>query len=245
MAVDGNWNIVMSTPMGDRNTTLSLKNAGGTLTGSQTAEGGHGTEYGLPTTAYHLVDTPEEVPAALAALARQNPDVVKIMYDHLGWPIGSPDVQDGQIGALGVAMRKDVMQAIVAQANAMGLKVQVHTGTWNDALAAIEAGAPYIAHLGAVPIPDDVVAAAVSHGVYWAPTLSLYHGLFDIMNDQSLLEDPLLARVSTQDVIQSYENANIWLDADTDAWLSSQGSATEPVSSTSTPATISGCGIWG
>ena len=39
MAVDGNWNIIMSTPMGDRNTTLSLKDAGGTLTGSQTAEG--------------------------------------------------------------------------------------------------------------------------------------------------------------------------------------------------------------
>jgi hypothetical protein len=39
MAVDGNWNIVMSTPMGDRNATLSLKNAGGTLTGTQEAEG--------------------------------------------------------------------------------------------------------------------------------------------------------------------------------------------------------------
>jgi hypothetical protein len=39
MAVDGNWNITMSTPMGDRNATLSLKNAGGTLTGTQAAEG--------------------------------------------------------------------------------------------------------------------------------------------------------------------------------------------------------------
>jgi hypothetical protein len=39
MAVDGNWNIVMSTPMGDRDTTLSLKTAGGTLTGTQAAEG--------------------------------------------------------------------------------------------------------------------------------------------------------------------------------------------------------------
>jgi intracellular septation protein len=39
MAVDGNWNIVMSTPMGDRNATLTLKNAGGTLTGTQGAEG--------------------------------------------------------------------------------------------------------------------------------------------------------------------------------------------------------------
>jgi hypothetical protein len=39
MAVDGNWNITMSTPMGDRDATLSLKSAGGTLTGTQAAKG--------------------------------------------------------------------------------------------------------------------------------------------------------------------------------------------------------------
>ena len=39
MAVDGNWNITMSTPMGDRNATLTLKDSGGALTGSQAADG--------------------------------------------------------------------------------------------------------------------------------------------------------------------------------------------------------------
>jgi hypothetical protein len=39
MAVDGNWNITMSTPMGDRNETLSLKNSGGKLTGTLGADG--------------------------------------------------------------------------------------------------------------------------------------------------------------------------------------------------------------
>ena len=39
MAVDGDWNITMSTPMGERNATLSLKASGGTLTGMQGAEG--------------------------------------------------------------------------------------------------------------------------------------------------------------------------------------------------------------
>src|SRR6516164_8835490 len=39
MAVDGNWNIIMNTPMGDRSATLSVKSAGGTLTGTQAAEG--------------------------------------------------------------------------------------------------------------------------------------------------------------------------------------------------------------
>ena len=39
MAVDGNWNITMSTPMGERQATLELKAAGSTLTGTQGAEG--------------------------------------------------------------------------------------------------------------------------------------------------------------------------------------------------------------
>jgi hypothetical protein len=39
MAVDGNWNITMSTPIGERSATLSLKSEGGALTGTQAAEG--------------------------------------------------------------------------------------------------------------------------------------------------------------------------------------------------------------
>ena len=39
MAVDGNWNLTMTTPMGERQATLSLKAAGNTLTGVQGAEG--------------------------------------------------------------------------------------------------------------------------------------------------------------------------------------------------------------
>jgi hypothetical protein len=39
MSVDGNWNIVVSSPMGDQPSTLSLKADGGTLTGTQGAQG--------------------------------------------------------------------------------------------------------------------------------------------------------------------------------------------------------------
>ena len=45
MAVDGNWNIVMSTPMGERKATLTLKSAGGTLTGTQGADGNSGRNF--------------------------------------------------------------------------------------------------------------------------------------------------------------------------------------------------------
>lgn len=42
MSVDGNWNLTMSTPMGERSAMLSLKSSGSTLTGTQSAEGNTG-----------------------------------------------------------------------------------------------------------------------------------------------------------------------------------------------------------
>jgi len=39
MAVDGDWNLTMTTPMGERSATLTLKSSGGTLTGTQGADG--------------------------------------------------------------------------------------------------------------------------------------------------------------------------------------------------------------
>jgi hypothetical protein len=39
MSVDGNWNITMSTPLGERRATLELIASGATLTGTQSAEG--------------------------------------------------------------------------------------------------------------------------------------------------------------------------------------------------------------
>ena len=39
MTADGNWNLVVETPMGERRATLSLKPDDGALTGSQMADG--------------------------------------------------------------------------------------------------------------------------------------------------------------------------------------------------------------
>jgi len=39
MAVDGNWNLTMSTPLGERKASLSLSSADGALTGTQGADG--------------------------------------------------------------------------------------------------------------------------------------------------------------------------------------------------------------
>jgi hypothetical protein len=39
MTADGNWNLVVSTPMGERRGSLSLKTEGSTVMGSQMADG--------------------------------------------------------------------------------------------------------------------------------------------------------------------------------------------------------------
>ncbi len=39
MTADGNWNLVMATPLGERQSSLSVKTDGGTLVGSQAADG--------------------------------------------------------------------------------------------------------------------------------------------------------------------------------------------------------------
>jgi hypothetical protein len=39
MSADGNWNLVVSTPMGERRGSLSLKTEGSTVNGSQMADG--------------------------------------------------------------------------------------------------------------------------------------------------------------------------------------------------------------
>jgi hypothetical protein len=40
MSVDGTWNMTMSTPMGERKATLTVKSAGNALTGTQSGEQG-------------------------------------------------------------------------------------------------------------------------------------------------------------------------------------------------------------
>ena len=39
MAADGTWNLTMETPMGEQRASITLSTAGGTLTGTQSAQG--------------------------------------------------------------------------------------------------------------------------------------------------------------------------------------------------------------
>jgi imidazolonepropionase-like amidohydrolase len=185
--------------------------------GALTPTGGHGTEYDLPKTSYRLVDTIADAKTQVADIATKNPDFVKIMYDHMA-DDGST-IADGRTGVDGVAMKKEVMQAIVSECKARGLKTQVHATVWGDYRDAIAAGVTLVAHMGEAPIPDDIVQAAAQSGVFWVPTLSLFHGFVDILADQSLLDDPLLQKVASKDDIDSYRPNRVYKDPETMQWF--------------------------
>jgi hypothetical protein len=44
MSADGTWKLTMQTPIGERRSTLALKEAGGSLTGKLTGEEGNSTD---------------------------------------------------------------------------------------------------------------------------------------------------------------------------------------------------------
>jgi hypothetical protein len=44
MSADGTWKLTMQTPIGERRSTLALKDAGGTLSGKLTGEEGNATD---------------------------------------------------------------------------------------------------------------------------------------------------------------------------------------------------------
>ncbi|MBN1287060.1 MAG: amidohydrolase family protein [Anaerolineae bacterium] len=74
--------------------------------------------------------------------------------------------------------------AIVAAAHARGIKVSIHVTASEDLARALDAGADDIAHMVVDNLPDDLIARAVEHGVYWTPTLELWHGVSEMYHNR-------------------------------------------------------------
>jgi imidazolonepropionase-like amidohydrolase len=192
-----------------------------------TPTGGHGTEYNLPASSYRIVDTPTDAINQVNDISSKKPDAIKIMYDHRGF--NGETIKDGEKGALGVAMKKEVMATIVKQSKSLGLTPYVHIGVWKDAKDAIEAGASIINHLGESPIPMDLANLAKKNSVYWIPTLTLYHDYLNILANPKVLNDPLLTRITKKGAIDSYRPDNILIDPDY-IWYQTKHIIPDPIS---------------
>ena len=166
---------------------------------------GHGTEYGIPT---RVINSPAEAEKEIAELALKKPDVVKIVYDHAAAQY-FPTIDHA------------TMTAAIQTANKLDLKTVVHIGTWQDAKEAILAGAGAITHLYREEIPDDVVVLFKQKNVYSIPTLTVVTELAQIKKNPALLDNALLAAVTTPTLLKAFRDTAAY-DARTKAWLNRQ-----------------------
>ena len=179
-----------------------------------TAPSGHCSEYGVPT---RIVDSPEAARREVNDLAQYRPDVVKIVYDNQSYGGRSMPTVD-----------LPTLQAVIATAFEHGLKTVVHVGTWQDVIDAAEAGAAAVTHTpGPSPMPEGVPAVLLEHGTVHIPTLAVQGDFARMVDDPSLLDDPLLAATVPESLRESYRMED-GPPAQFEGWVGWQRTLIEP-----------------
>lgn len=129
-----------------------------------TAPGGHGTQYGFP---IPTISKPEEAPAFVDARLAEGSDYLKIVHDG-GAAYGKPMP----------TIDEATLRALVEAAQERKVMALVHTGTYAEARAAIDAGADGLVHLFRDrPPADDFGATVARRGAFVTPTLAVLRTL--------------------------------------------------------------------
>jgi len=98
-----------------------------------------------------------------------------------------------------------ILVAICAEARLAGLKTVVYTTRAADVKSAFDAGADGVEYGSpSEPLPDPLLTAMASKGLYYDPTLSVYDAERMIADrDFSRLDDSLLQQAVPRDLLQS------------------------------------------
>lgn len=145
-----------------------------------TAQGGHGTQFGV---AVPTVDTPEAAQAWVAARRAEGSDFIKLVREDL-----SAYRDTERMSTLDAARSR----AVIAAAKAQGLRALAHVSTVANAIEVLEQGADGLVH-----VPQDVgndaafVEAARARAAFVTPTLSVIAAFSGVDND--LANHPRLA----------------------------------------------------
>ena len=87
-------------------------------------------------------------------------------------------------------MRADIMQAMIDEAHAQGLKALVHAPTLEHAKAALRAGADALVHsVSDAPVDDEFIALMRKNHATYTTTLSLYTSFSDVQAWMRRLQD--------------------------------------------------------
>ena len=130
-----------------------------------TAQGGHGTQFGLPVP---TLATPAEAPAWVEARLAEGSDYIKIVYE--------PRDANG-LGPRFPSLDRDTVAALIAATQARGRPAVVHVSRVGPAKDVLEAGADGLVHVPADRVAgDELVALARERGAFVTPALAVIAG---------------------------------------------------------------------
>ena len=146
-----------------------------------TAEGGHGTQFGMP---IPTLDRAEDAPAHIAARVEEGSDYIKIV------------LEDGStIGREINTLSDDSARAAIAEAQKLGKLAVVHVSTVEKAQLAAAAGANGLVHIYDSGIPDaSFVRAAADAGMFVVPTLTVLESVTGGRGGRDMAEDDALTK---------------------------------------------------
>ncbi len=140
-----------------------------------TADGGHGTQFGIPV---EPVSGPADAAAWVAARKAEGSDWIKIVYEDGSPFMDIPSLDPATIGSL------------IAAAHAEGLLAVVHVSKLAHALEAVDLGADGLVHVWGDTVVDDAQAARIAEaGVFVVPTLSIVTAMSGDGIDPELLRE--------------------------------------------------------
>lgn len=121
-----------------------------------TATGGYGS--------VELKDSQQAV-AAVRQYAKQGVDVIKLA------------IEDDCEGRPWTLLSAESLSAMTAAAHEAGKRVVAHLSHSYNLQLALDAQVDELAHMVVEPMSDEQLAAVVRRGLYWTPTLELWHGV--------------------------------------------------------------------
>lgn len=151
-----------------------------------TAEGGHGTQYGI---AVPLPAGPGQADEWVAERIREGSDYIKIVLeDGSAW--------GGELPTLDA----ETVRALIAAAHARDRLAVVHVSTLAAAETALAAGADGLVHVFTDrPASHDFLARAAEAGLFVVPTAVVQASVFGHGDNTGLLEHPVLgSRLSAE-----------------------------------------------
>ena len=173
-----------------------------------TAAGGHGTQYGVPVP---TLSSPAEADDWVAARLEEGSDFIKIV------------IEDGSaFGGSLPTLSRETVEALVESAHQRNTLAVAHVSTYDDAMAAIEAGVDGLVHLFADrPVDSAFIDAARQSGIFIVPTATVMASIYGgpgtewLRNHETL--GSRLGAMQRQSLAQSFpgndSRASMWATA--------------------------------